>query len=629
MAGIFGLDFGTTNSVASFINPHRGAHRPILLTNRDDGRPHPSVVWYSAEGPVVGRKARDRMSELGLGVFGDVIRSPKMYLGSPSPICVGGTTRTAVDVVSEILSFILQDAKDRKLGHDFTHAVVTIPVSMRGTARRELREAAHKAGLRIHQFVHEPLAALYGYLRNSSDYAEEMSRLEGRLALVFDWGGGTLDLTLCKFIRGALVQVLNFGHPEVGGDLFDLRVRALIRERHQRKYPMVDWSRLQPTADARLLKACEDAKIALSVREKTTIYVREVLATEGPARDVEVEISRADMRHSVDDLLRQGLNTIPGLLEAVGIPVGALEFCLATGGMVAMPAIQEGLVEILGVSRLRTVSNSATIISEGAAWIAHDELRLTLAKPLELLHADNCYVQIMPARTTLPTEGDQIEQKMSLYCVDPRDGKAKFQFSRPKWPDRESSVDARLPYINIAIPVDPFAQPLFERLEVSVSIDHDLIAGVHAQSTLSNQSQKAEIHDLEFGLSLEKPFSEGKHGLPHAQELIADKPEDVVHARAHKPGDIRVRSNLAPTSHAWHLLPGEIVNSANMYMLPHQLTPRQKDEKMYYVRCHDCKRTIYEIERDGCDKCADKGHAMSTTQAKERWERMKSVFAPI
>jgi molecular chaperone DnaK (HSP70) len=89
MDGVFGLDFGTTNTVASLVEwSGNGLPRVRSLTDMGNGRPHPSVVWYSAEGPVVGCQARDRMSELGLGVFGDTVRSPKMYLGGTTPICV-------------------------------------------------------------------------------------------------------------------------------------------------------------------------------------------------------------------------------------------------------------------------------------------------------------------------------------------------------------------------------------------------------------------------------------------------------------------------------------------------------------------------------------------------------------
>lgn len=167
-----------------------------------------------------------------------------------------------------------------------------------------------------------------------------------------------------------------------------------------------------------------------------------------------------------------------------------------------MPAIREGLREIFGMNRLRLVKNAATVISEGAAWIAHDGVGLQLAKPIELLHADNSYVKIIPTGTYLPLHGNVIQNRMDMYCVDPSDGFAKFLFARPRWPGRESHGDARWPYTHLILPVDPHSQPLLERLQVQVSIDHNLIAEICAFSLMCEQTKQAWVHDLEFGLEV-------------------------------------------------------------------------------------------------------------------------------
>src|SRR3990170_6871451 len=206
MAADFGVDFGTTNTVTAFVgrDPQTGRERTYVLLNRADNRPHPSVVWYRGGETIVGRQAKQQLSQLGLGVFGDIVRSPKMYLGSPSGVFVGGATRPARDIVGHILEFIREDALSRRFpNRSFTRAVMTVPVPMQGGARSELREAALKAGFQIHQFVHEPLAALYGFLRGRPDFNREITRLERRFVLVFDWGGGTLDITLCQLLSGA------------------------------------------------------------------------------------------------------------------------------------------------------------------------------------------------------------------------------------------------------------------------------------------------------------------------------------------------------------------------------------------------------------------------------------------
>lgn len=503
MAATCGLDFGTTNSLVTFIGPDPKTRAIGSRILTQDGRPHPSVVWYSGGDPVVGQKAKEQLNELGLGVFGNIVRSPKMFLGSPVAIDVGGVTRPAVDVVADVLKFLRQDALLRGFkGNAFDSAVVTIPVTMRGAGRAELRQAAQKAGIRVHQFVHEPLAALYGYLRSRPTFKQELANLERRLVLVFDWGGGTLDLTLCQLQEGVLTQVFNAGDTEVGGDSFDLRLRQLVRQEHEVLHPNADWSRPQPSADSRLIQACEDAKIALSSRPTTAVYVKDILAVPGPEKDLRIEVTKRKLEHAVQDLVSKGLRKIDTVLELAGVPRNAVEFCLATGGMVAMPAIQAGLRELFGMNRLRLVANSASLISEGAAWIAYDDVAIQLAKPIELLHAGDSYVEMIPAGTVLPVDGNAIQTRFSMYCVDPSDSFAKFLFARPRWPNRKAHGDARVAYTHLTLPVDRNSRPLLERLEVDISIDHNLIADIRAFSSMRRETRTARIHDLEFGLGI-------------------------------------------------------------------------------------------------------------------------------
>jgi hypothetical protein len=296
--------------------------------------------------------------------------------------------------------------------------------------------------------------------------------------------------------------------------------------------------------------------------------------------------------------------------------------------MVAMPSIREGLLEMLGASRLRTATDSATIISEGAAWIAHDNVRLGLAKPLEILHADDCYVSAIPARTLLPEEDQQIEESMGFYAVDPRDGKAKFQLARPQWPGRESSADARLPYTHVAVAIDPFAPPLFERLDLRITIDHNMIATAEVRASLSRDTQVVEIWDLEFGLSMAPESSGSNSEDAHETRFQKSSQPYAAPKLAHEQGSVRIRSNVINQPQAsWSLVPGDIVKTHASQLANHQYTPKQRKEMMYYAPCSDCGRTIYEIERDGCDKCASQGRALSCDAAVARWKQVHAASA--
>lgn len=613
MAQRFGIDFGTTNSVASVVLHLResGEEEMAVLTNRSDQRPHPSVIWYRGTETIVGRRAKDALGELVTGASGDFVRSPKMLLGSPHGLRVGGSVRKAVDLASDIFKFIRDDALGRGYaGEKFDRAVVSIPVAMKGYARRELRQAALKSGIRIHQFVHEPLAALYGHLRGSGDSLHEIASLEGQLLLVFDWGGGTLDLTLCKVTRGALIQIANLGDSSIGGDQFDLRLERLVRQRHEKAHPEADWTKFQPTGRARLIQACEDAKIALSERPTTHLFATDVLAVQGEAAHVEVELTRGDLHEVTKDLVSRGLRRIEEVLAKADATDHDIEFCLATGGTVSMPSIREGLVEVFGPSRCRFTDNAATVISEGCAWIAHDDVHLTMAKSLSLLHAGDVFVSAIPSGTKLPCEGEQVQDSFSLYCVDPRDGFAKFLFGRSRWPEDEGEM---IPYGQLAVRVDPSAKPLRERLRLDVHIDHDLIVTATARSEGVGYEKSMDIHDLEFGLGI-TPLVGRMRRSRRSAEIAGER------------GDIRIKGNVTGDPEAFALVPGELVREA--FPLFVNETALQRDEKAYYLPCCRCNRKIHDILRDGCTECAENQPNLGPKQAEIRRKYYESLTAP-
>jgi molecular chaperone DnaK (HSP70) len=600
----FGVDFGTTNSLLSLI---RG-NEVIALTNGSDDLPHPSVVGYVGNRPLVGREAKSRVQRPDIGVIGDFVRSPKGYLGTGREIHVAGKGRAAKDVCAEIFKYLREDALARKFpGESFDRAIVTIPVAMRGRARRELRDAALQAGIHVVQFVHEPLAALYGFLHRHKDFQRELAKLQDKLVLVFDWGGGTLDLTFCRVHDGTLVQIANEGTNKVGGDKFDERLMRFAREKHVQRHGLTDLSAESADAEAKLLAQCELAKIALSRKDTHTLFVKDFLQVDNTARNLEVTVRRADLEEITKDLVDEGMECINRILGRISISREAVSLCLATGGMVQMPIIAERLRERFGVSRLPSVEHADRLISEGAAWIAHDGLRLRLSKPFEVLQAANTYIPIFHADVTLPQEGQHLPANMGLYCVDPRDGFAKFQFARPSEPDRSLPGDRREIYDVLTVNVDQKADPFFERLEVKVDIDHDLIATVTAKSTLVGEEKKVEIHDLEFGLGLATPQSESK---------ATPRPSSRPDTKADAEGIVQMRSNVSKEKD-WGLIPGELMSKYAFRPIDGtswQAKERQKLEQRYYALCSYCKRNGYQIEKAGCLVPCRKEHLQSVSR---------------
>ena len=138
---VFGLDFGTTNSLAALVV----GDEVVALTNEVDDKPHPSVVWYRGDEVIVGRKAREHIESLEGGASLGFVRSPKMTLRRDGPVHVEGRAVDPSDVVSEVLRHIREKARSRDdQSYQLSRAVMTIPVDFAGPQRRALRAAAGK-----------------------------------------------------------------------------------------------------------------------------------------------------------------------------------------------------------------------------------------------------------------------------------------------------------------------------------------------------------------------------------------------------------------------------------------------------------------------------------------------------
>lgn len=598
---VYGLDFGTTNSLVSYVDQVSG--RLVSFTNLLDSRPHPSVVWYRGGTVVVGRDARQWLETGDQAVSRSFVRSPKRLLMSDSPVFVDGRELDPRNIVSKILAYLRDDAAAAERGNTIAldQAVFTIPVDLDGAGRKRLREAARMAKIGVVQFVHEPLAALYGYLRALPDFHQQVADLEGRRVLVYDWGGGTLDLTLCLVSGGQLVQIANRGNNDVGGDRFDDVIQNVVLDLHSAEHEGTEIGGNEgENAFALLVNACERAKIRLSDSETAPVLVRGYLRS-GAGRDIAVELTRGMVEEATAPLVARGMAEIDELLSEAGLNPQDIALVLPTGGMVNMPAIRDGLTQRFG-TRAKNLKNGDRIISEGAAWIAHDGIRLTLAKPLELLQSDNSYVTVIERGFELPVADQVINVDQSMfYCTDPRDGLAHFQFARPRRVGYGSHRSDRIAYTTVSLKIDPNARPLLERIEAKIRIDADYVVTIDLVSKERNARAVAEIYALEFGLQL--PLQ----GIVGQQ---SEDEEEAETARGMKMGAVRVRSNIALSNADWHLVAGDIVE---LYRPNHfdnrgsAFSRKQDLERNYYHHCSQCKRSSFESHWFGCDEQGCRG----------------------
>jgi molecular chaperone DnaK len=591
MSKVIGIDFGTTNSLISVILDNQA--RSFLNENR---MPHPSVVCYDGDQVIVGARAKGRIDGSDTAMNENLVRSPKIELTRDN-IYINGREKDPVSVVTDLMRYLKEDATADRASNDanLDRAVVSIPVAMDGRTRKKLRDALLQAGIHVVQFVHEPLAALYGYFKDQDDFERVLNTYQGRLALVYDWGGGTLDLTLCRVVSGAVTQVMNIGDNGVGGDYIDEAIMTEVIKRHAEQENVPVGAPVEPGAKAKLLNACEKAKIDLSSKEKVMIYVPDYYLGGDFDSDIQCTLLREDFADICEYFVNRGLGCIDRLLEKLNIDQRQISLCLATGGMVNMPMIRSRLEQIFSIDRLEISKKGDRIISEGCAWIAHDELQMALAKPIEIAEARGAFLPVFKSGTRLPVEGEAIHNQVSLYCVDPRDRKAKIKIVRPIDVGKSAAMDERLLYDILVVDVDDKADAFLERINLDVRIDDNFIVTVTSKSTLIGDTSSCEIFDLEFSLTLPGGKKDNKDFFPQGLEAGHSSPipgivisrENVVGVHVDKHGKDRIFDKQR------HAVPGEYLYVYS----PLSFDPRSEDsselqklEKLYYQPCSLCKK---------------------------------------
>ena len=587
---IVGFDFGTTNSLIS-IPDANGAINIFDV----DGNPFPSVVRYEGQEVTAGRDARLALEELEIGVYGNIVHSPKFLLGEDI-ISVGGVERNPIDIVADLITHVRKLSESSLLnaqGNTFDRAVVTIPVTMNGRRRAALREAFNRSGISIAQFVHEPLAALYGYLSFNNERENLLRKLANRYVLVIDWGGGTLDLTLCRLQGGSIVQLRNGGSDKIGGDFFDKAITEEVVRRFSSQMSLDPSD--QPTGAARrnLRPRAEKAKIELSTLQTATVYSPNYFA--GSGTTLEYELTRSQLDEIVRPLVAEGIHEVEALLDSASIAPAQVSMCLVVGGMAAMPSIRSRLHEMFGPQRVIIPEDSATLVAQGSAWIAYDEQRLRLAKDIELEMARGSRLAVLKAGTPMPYDGEIRKEKVHLYCSDPTDGIAKFSIVTPSdiKPQPQSS-DPRTSLGMLSITVDKTAPPLVERLELDLEIDDNLILLARARSSQANDVDEASFFDLEFGIA-----------LPGMQELGPTAVEDGDDPSL--PQGLWVRTNVSDQQDR-SLVPGDVLykfepSAFSRRPGPGRATTQQEIEHLYYQPCAACGRSWGDVN---C-RCASGG----------------------
>jgi molecular chaperone DnaK len=346
----FGIDFGTTNSVVSAFDG-----RKITSFVDNNKLPHPSVIWYRGDSkPIVGRQAKDKIRELGNVPGNHFIKSIKSQIEKEEQFEIFGKLRYTWQVASEIFSFLKEDITIRyKDFPELREAVITVPLYFNGRQRRAIRKAAERAGIVVKSLIHEPFAAVVGYLLADPNQYEFLKQKRENI-LVFDWGGGTLDVTLVKLDSGCLYEVSNSGAAERSGDYFDgVLMKDVISTFQQEKNINSQGFRLDQGIESLLLHDVEFAKIELSEQQEASIELIDFYEHGNKIYNLSQDISRKHFESLINNDIEDAMNLVDQVLNTVRISHSQVNQVLLIGGTSRIPLLKDKMRQSFGIRDLQ------------------------------------------------------------------------------------------------------------------------------------------------------------------------------------------------------------------------------------------------------------------------------------
>ncbi len=418
MAKTIGIDLGTTNSVVAVME----GDSPTVIANEEGGRTTPSVVGFTQKGErLVGQVAkRQRVTNPENTVY-----SIKRFMGRrfrevpgeikqvPYKVIEADNGDVRVEVFGkkfsppEISAMILQKLKkaaEDYLGEKVEKAVITVPAYFNDSQRKATKDAGTIAGLDVVRIINEPTAAALAY---------GMDKKKDQTIAVYDFGGGTFDISILEVGEGVVEVKSTNGDTHLGGDDIDQRVQDWIVSEFK-KESGIDLS-VDKMAIQRLKEAAEKAKIELSTTIETEINLPFVTADASGPKHLLMKLTRAKLEQLVEDLIQRSVAPCRQSLADANLKASDIHEVVLVGGQTRMPRIQQLVEELFGKEPHKGV-NPDEVVAVGAAIqgavlsgevkdvLLLDVTPLTLG--IETLGA--VFTKMIPRNTTIPTKKTEI-----------------------------------------------------------------------------------------------------------------------------------------------------------------------------------------------------------------------------